>query len=87
VDCKTGRTVAVDPSVRARLKTFLNKIGHCCWATINTDGCGSFHSDATFIFGSCRHFWGDPCLPGPEPLPLPPGVVGPIPQPPCHCKW
>lgn len=38
-----------------------------CWAHINSLGCGSLHSDLTFIFGSCRTFFGEPCLPGPCP--------------------
>jgi hypothetical protein len=86
VDCKSGRTVAVDPSKRARFKSFFNRLGCLCWATHNTDGCGSLYSEYLFILGSCREFWGDPCTPGPEPLPLPPGV-GPIPQHPCCGKW
>jgi hypothetical protein len=36
-------------------------------------GCGSFHSDCTFVFGSCRAFWNQRCLSGPPALPVPLG--------------
>lgn len=36
-------------------------------------GCGDWHQDCIFIFGSCRAFYREPCLPGPTPLPPPPG--------------
>jgi hypothetical protein len=78
IDPKTQRYVFVDPARPQLFKRLLNKIGHCCYATINTPGCGNLKSDLTFIFGSCRQFWSDPCTPGPEPLPLPVGVE-PIP--------
>lgn len=39
-----------------------------CWAHHNLIGCGSFHSECTFIFGSCRTFFGLPCLKGQPPL-------------------
>lgn len=40
-----------------------------CWASHNGYGCGNFRSDATFIFGSCRAFYGQRCLKGPPPQP------------------
>lgn len=42
-----------------------------CWTTHNTLGCSSFCSEWTFIFGSCRAFYGEPCIKVPPP-PLPP---------------
>jgi hypothetical protein len=48
-----------------------------CWATHNGYGCGSFRSDAVFIFGSCRSFYGEACRKGPA-SPYPPGY-GPAP--------
>jgi hypothetical protein len=44
-----------------------------CWATHFNFGCGSFHSDMVFIFGSCRAFYGEACRKGPPPL-YPPGT-------------
>jgi hypothetical protein len=40
-----------------------------CWTTHNTLGCGNLQSECVFIFGSCRAFYGEPCLPGPPPSP------------------
>jgi hypothetical protein len=45
-----------------------------CWSSFNGYGVGSLHSDAAFIFGSSRTFFGEPCLAGPPPSPLPPWV-------------
>jgi hypothetical protein len=47
----------------------------CCWAGVNTVGCGSLHAELDFIFGSCRHFYGEPCYKGPPPLLLPQGYA------------
>jgi hypothetical protein len=44
----------------------------CCWASFNGYGCSSLHSELGFVFGSCRTFFGEPCLKGPPPSPLPP---------------
>jgi len=38
-----------------------------CWSHHNYFGCGSLKSECTFIFGSCRAFFGEPCLQGPPP--------------------
>ncbi len=43
-----------------------------CWSSFNGYGCGSLKADAAFIFGSCRTFYGEPCLKGAPPSPLPP---------------
>jgi hypothetical protein len=48
-----------------------------CWSHHNMYTCGSWKSECTFIFGSCREFFGEPCLPGPPPPPAPPGYPGP----------
>jgi hypothetical protein len=42
-----------------------------CWASFNGYTCSSLPSTWTFIFGSCRDFYGEPCLKGPPPSPLP----------------
>lgn len=44
----------------------------CCWASFNGYSCQSGASTAAFIFGSCRTFYGEPCLKGAPPSPLPP---------------
>lgn len=43
-----------------------------CWGSFNNYGCGSLHSHLEFIFGSCRQFYGEPCLKGAPPSPMPP---------------
>ncbi len=57
-----------------------------CWASHNGYSCGSFQSESVFIFGSCRAFFGEPCLNGPPPEPwedagAPPAKAG------CNCRW
>jgi len=37
----------------------------CCYADVNSVGCGSLKAECTFIFGSCRKFYGEPCYPKP----------------------
>jgi hypothetical protein len=46
----------------------------CCWASFNGYGCSSLHAELAFVFGSCRTFYGEPCLKQPPPSPLPPWV-------------
>ncbi len=41
-----------------------------CDADMNGLGCGNFRTEATFLFGSCRAFFGESCLPG-RPCPTP----------------
>jgi hypothetical protein len=48
-------------------KEFMQRQGFCCWDTHNSVGCGSMHADLTFIFGSCRQFFGESCLQPPLP--------------------
>jgi hypothetical protein len=43
-----------------------------CWASFNGYSCSSLHSALVFGFGSCRSFFGQPCLKGPPPSALPP---------------
>jgi hypothetical protein len=43
----------------------LNKVGLHCNSHHHWFGCGNLHSEATFIFGSCRSFYGEPCEPKP----------------------
>lgn len=62
-----------------------------CWASFNGYTCGSCRSEMTFIFGSCRSFFGEPCLNGPPPSPLPPwlnmGTPGTRGGPPAPDPW
>jgi hypothetical protein len=63
-----------------------------CWASHNGFSCGSTRSEATFLWGSCRQFFGEPCLQGPPPAwspeaRIPPGVDAPSPGRRCNCGW
>lgn len=50
-------------------KEFLNKYGRCCSSDVNNPGCSGLRSDLQFVFGSCRYWFGEPCLPmGPGPF-------------------
>jgi hypothetical protein len=55
----------------------LRRFGLACWASVNSTGCGSLKSECTFIFGSCRAFYGEPCL---ARDPIPPGAPGSDPR-------
>lgn len=64
-----GYTAPAVPPDTAKMG-FLQRLCHrCsnigCQAHHNDFGCGSWKSDAVFIFGSCRAFWGDPCFKAP----------------------
>lgn len=54
-----------EPGMVGRTYPILNKHGLCCNAHHSWFGCGNFHSEMTFIFGSCRTFFGEPCFPKP----------------------
>lgn len=41
----------------------LNRHGYCCGQHHDWYGCGGWHAQCTFAFGSCRTFFGEPCLP------------------------
>jgi hypothetical protein len=62
----------------------MHRHGVGCWSHHNMYTCGSWKSECTFVFGSCREFFGEPCLPGPPQPPMPPGYGPPptyLPQP------
>jgi hypothetical protein len=42
-----------------------------CYGHFNDYSCNSFHSTVQFLFGSCRSFYGEACLKGPPPSPVP----------------
>jgi hypothetical protein len=53
------------------LRRLLNRHGLCCQGSHDSPTCGSLHSELTFIFGSCRQFFGEPCLVPPRHNPVP----------------
>ncbi|HKB41684.1 MAG TPA: hypothetical protein VKD72_34990 [Gemmataceae bacterium] len=69
-----------------------------CYAHHNDYSCGSWHSECTFLFGSCRQFYGERCLKEPplSPVPgydpetmtfTPPGAPGPVSPPILDPRW
>jgi hypothetical protein len=48
-------------------RDFWQRQGFCCWDTHNSVGCGNLTSDLVFMFGSCRQFFGEPCMQAPPP--------------------
>lgn len=54
-----------------RIHAWFQRHNACCYGNINNPGCGSLKSECVFIFGSCRAFWGEPCLDRPPVPPVP----------------
>lgn len=52
-------------AARGPVQRSLNSHGLGCWSHHTQMGCGSFCSEFRFIFGSCRSFFGDRCIPNP----------------------
>ena len=51
--------------------------GCCCWSHFKTYKCGTFKSEFTYVFGSCRSFFGDTCAKTPPPALIPVGYDPP----------
>jgi hypothetical protein len=69
-----------------------------CYGHHNDYSCGSLHSELTFLFGSCRQFYGERCLKEPPLSPVagydpatmtftPPGAPGPVYAPNLNPQW
>jgi hypothetical protein len=55
-------------------RPFLNMFcshGVGCWSHHDRPTCSSLRSELAFIFGSCRTFFGEPCMQGPPTIPVP----------------
>src|SRR5262245_24617146 len=48
-----------------------NRTPILCYSHFNDYSCGGVHSELAFLFGSCRMFFGERCLKGPPPSPVP----------------
>ncbi len=73
--CAAAGNLADDPNQPARPKgpvqRALNRHGIACFTSHNIPGCGSLRSELTFMFGSCRVFFGEPCFGRPPGRPVP----------------
>jgi hypothetical protein len=67
----------VDPSDPRPLGVLLQRFGVGCWSHINIVGTGSLRSELTFAFGHSRAYFSEPCMHGPQAVP----VGQPIPPP------
>jgi hypothetical protein len=79
---------ANNQSGRRPLRDCLQKHGLACWSHHNSPGCGSLKAECKFIFGSCRDFFGEPCIQNPPSIVPPPGRMmpgGPAPAS-CNCR-
>ena len=45
------------------MRDFFHRHGYGCGQHLDWYGCGGWHAQNTFVFGSCRTFFGEPCLP------------------------
>ncbi len=48
-----------------------NRTPILCYGNFNDYSCSSLHSELAFIFSGCRFFYGERCLKGPPPSPVP----------------
>jgi hypothetical protein len=53
------------PAKHSRLHDCLHRHGLHCTSDISGLGCGSWKADCKFVFGSCRDFFGEECIPQP----------------------
>jgi hypothetical protein len=44
----------------------LNSFGYCCDSDLTWFGCGGIRSQWEFVFGSCRTYFGEICVPRPH---------------------
>jgi hypothetical protein len=60
-----GRFAERRAAVHGAVHAHYNRHGYCCAEDPAIPGCPSLCSELTFIFGSCRTFFMEPCLPHP----------------------
>ena len=51
------------PGSKGPILSYFNKHGRCCSSDVNSTGCGGTRAELQFILGSCRYWFGEPCLP------------------------
>ena len=73
--------LSVDQADPRPLGVLLQRFGLGCWSHINFVGTGSLRSELTYAFGHSRAFFSEPCLHGPQAVPvgqpMPPPNVAP----------
>ena len=96
-DYETAHPYCIDPNKpHPVLKLLHVPVPLTCWSSHNNYSCGGIRSEGTFLWGSCRQFFSDPCLKGPPPPPWTPeandppdvdGAAGDRPGRKCNCGW
>jgi hypothetical protein len=61
-----GAEFGREPGTNRPVHYMLNSHGMACASNFNNSGCGNFWSEFTFVFGSCRSFFGQTCTPQPS---------------------
>ncbi|MFO0863382.1 MAG: hypothetical protein U0744_01750 [Gemmataceae bacterium] len=51
------------PANQSKTRSFFNRCGYGCDSDLTWFGCGGWRQQNQFVFGSCRTFFGDPCIP------------------------
>lgn len=51
------------PDNISKTRACLNRHGVFCASNLDWYGCGGIRSQYDFVFGSCRTFFGEPCVP------------------------
>jgi len=76
-----------DPVQPRPVRNIAQRFGVGCWSHHTLPTCGSLRSNLTFVFGSCRAFFGESCRHGPPQVPVveelpPPSTApyGPLPM-------
>jgi hypothetical protein len=63
---QTGSPYGImQPGRTSAVREWLRRCHACCWSHHNNLGCSTLKSEAIFLFGSCRAFYGETCLPRP----------------------
>jgi len=68
------------PVARSITNVWHSQILLPCYSHFNDYSCGGIYSEVAFHFGSCRTFFGERCIKGPPPSPVPgfdPSVIQP----------
>ena len=58
-----GRILPAPRQETGPVRENLHRQGYACGQHLDAYGCGGWHQFNTFVFGSCRTFFGEPCLP------------------------
>jgi hypothetical protein len=67
-----GHNAPEPPGKVGPIHAFLHRYGVACWSHHNNPGCGSLKAEITYVFSSCRVWYGEPCFNGPPPDPAKP---------------